>query len=317
MNSLVSVIMPTYNYGKYISEAIDSVLNQTYTDFEIIVADDGSTDDTRMVIERFMGKCPGKIRYFYQKNKGPGAARNFAIGEAKGEYVAFLDADDLWLPDKLKLQMEMFEKMPDIGFIHTNYKLFCSDGEISNYRFGITSPVQLSGDIFPYLLRECVVRTSGAIIKKKCLDDTGLFEETFSGEDYEFWLRVAKKFKAGYVRLPVLQCREHPEHALRRDAHKAYANVRRVIDKTLENFPEVKNDPRCRESLKYREAKICYEIGYAHFLKKEIRLARDNFYQSLKNKFTLTSLKYFLLAFIAPAIIDKAKNIKKNLAKAK
>ena len=110
MNSLVSAIIPTYNSVNYISEAINSVLNQTYKNCEIIVVDDGSTDNTRKTVENYIRKYPHKIKYFYQENKGPSAARNKGIKEARGNYIAFLDSDDLWLPDKLEKQISLFMK---------------------------------------------------------------------------------------------------------------------------------------------------------------------------------------------------------------
>ena len=103
----ISVIIPTFNYGKYIERAIDSILTQTYQDFEIIVVDDGSTDNTKEIIR---SKKSDKIRYFYQENKGAPAARNKGIVESKGKYIAFLDADDEWLPTKLEKQVDKFQK---------------------------------------------------------------------------------------------------------------------------------------------------------------------------------------------------------------
>ena len=303
MDHLVSVIMPAYNYGRYIGEAIGSVLSQTYDNLEIVVVDDGSTDNTCEVVGGFIGKLKRKVRYYYQKNKGPGAARNFAIKEARGEYLAFLDADDLWLPDKLKLQMEMFAGNPDIGFIHTNYKLFNAEGEIVNYRFGITSLSQLSGNIFPYLLRENIINGSTIIARKALLIEAGGFAEEYLSEDYILWLKMARKSKAGYIRDPLIKCRKHLDN--KRDIAVLYASVRRVIDKIISEYPEIKDDPECRVSLRYREAKICYEIGYAYFLKKQMRQARSSLCVSIKNKFTPTAFKYFLLTFIDPVIIGR------------
>ena len=100
----VSVIIPTYNRAHYICETIDSILAQTYRDYEIIVVDDGSADNTRKVLQKY----DGKVRYFYQKNRGPSAARNFGISQSQGEYIAFLDDDDLWTENKLELQIDFF-----------------------------------------------------------------------------------------------------------------------------------------------------------------------------------------------------------------
>ncbi|MFA5118286.1 MAG: glycosyltransferase [Candidatus Omnitrophota bacterium] len=312
-NSLVSVIIPTYNYGKFIFEALDSVLKQTYNDLEIIVVDDDSTDNTREIVTRYVKELPGTLTYIFQKNKGPGAARNTGIARARGGYVAFLDADDIWLPGKLQLQIEVFRSCSDVGFVHTDNSLFSSTGPINNYRFGITAESQMSGNIFPYLLRECIVRTSTVLIKKSCVAKVGLFEETYSGEDYDYWLRTAKICKAGYIGEALVRCREHPEHLVRRDINKTYTNVRRVIRNTIQRFPEIQNDPECRIGLRFREAKCYFEIGYHYFCQGELQEARKNFWVSLQHKFSMSVVKYLLLACVNPGIIRGSKRIKSLL----
>src|SRR5437867_1708261 len=116
----VSIVIPTYNYGRYVVEAVESVLNQSFQDREVIVVDDGSTDDTRERLERFRGR----IRYIYQRNKGLPAARNTGIRAARGAYVAFLDSDDLWLPEKLALQVPILDTRQQVGMVYTDAHLF-------------------------------------------------------------------------------------------------------------------------------------------------------------------------------------------------
>src|SRR3954470_1810603 len=110
----VSVIIPTYNYARYLPQAIDSALGQTHAPLEVIVVDDGSTDDTPRVLEAYASR----IRVIRQANQGAGAARNAGIAAARGEYVAFLDSDDLWRRDKLELQLARFREEPDLGLVH-------------------------------------------------------------------------------------------------------------------------------------------------------------------------------------------------------
>ena len=264
MNALVSAIIPVHNYAQYIFEALDSVLKQTYKNIEIIVVDDGSTDDTKAIVGGYIEKYADRIRYFYQENKGPGVARNLGIKQSKGQYIAFLDADDIWLSKKLQLQIDLFEKEPTLGFIHTNHTLFNLKEVVANHKFAVNSKRHLSGEIFPYLLRECIVRTSTAVIKRECISSIGFFETTFSGEDYDFWLRAAKKYKAGYINEPLARCREHIQQT-HLGVNKTYTNVKRVIEKTIQSFPEIMEDFECRKSLRYREAKINFELGYSFF----------------------------------------------------
>lgn len=129
----VSVIIPTYNCAKYLLIAVNSVLNQTFHDFEIIIVDDGSTDNTKEILKNYIKEYQNKIRYFYQENNGPGAARNKGIKEAKGEYVAFLDSDDKLVENSLLLRKNFLDSYPEIGLVFTDYFVITvKDGPISS-----------------------------------------------------------------------------------------------------------------------------------------------------------------------------------------
>lgn len=311
MQQLVSVIISTYNYAKYLPEAINSVLNQTYQDFEIVIVDDGSTDNTREIIEGYLKDYPDKIRYFFQTNKGCEPARNRGIIESAGNYIAILDADDIWLPDKLRIQMDFFEKNPDIGLVHTNYILSTGERQIANFNFAV-KPRHFSGYVFPYLLRECFIRGSTATIKKECLNEVGLFDETLT-DDYELWLRFSKKYKFGYIDKQLVICLEHPRQVRRLNFNRTYQIVWRSIEKTLEIFPEIKNDPQVRISLSYRKAKIHFELGYHLFCKGELKESRREFNLSLKYKFTSLTFIYYLLTFLNPSLLSLCKKPKRRL----
>ena len=122
--STVSIVIPTFNRRNYITIALDSVLAQTYTNYEIIIIDDGSSDNTKEVLTPYWDK----IRYFYQDNRGIPATRNRGIREAKGDYIAFLDSDDYWLPEKLERQIDYFEKNPHCGMVATRCSSITPDG---------------------------------------------------------------------------------------------------------------------------------------------------------------------------------------------
>ena len=123
-NKKVSIIVPTFNREKHLDTALRSVFNQTFVDFEVIVVDDGSTDGTEAVVEQYQGFYPEKVRYFYQSNRGPGSARNLGIQKAVGEYIAFLDSDDVWDSRKLGHQVSFLEENPDIGGVFSDYYAF-------------------------------------------------------------------------------------------------------------------------------------------------------------------------------------------------
>ena len=126
ISQLISVIIPAYNHAKYLSEAIQSVLNQTYQNFEILIVDDGSTDNTRQVVQNYTDQ---RIKYIYQENRGLAASRNAGLRVTQGEYVAFLDADDIFLPHKLEVQLDWFEAHPSCGMVFSGFYFMNDRGE--------------------------------------------------------------------------------------------------------------------------------------------------------------------------------------------
>lgn len=196
----ISVIIPTYNTAKYLPEAIESVLAQTYTDLELIVIDDGSTDNTKEVVAPFLDR----IEFIETENYGPSKARNRAIRESSGEYVAFLDADDFWYPDKLDRQMTLFSK-------NRQYSLLHSDASETRPYLSQEDSTWFSGKkhikaglAFSELLKQCFIILSSVIVKRECLERVGVFDEKLKcWEGYDLWLRIAFKYQIGFVNAPL------------------------------------------------------------------------------------------------------------------
>jgi len=197
---LVSVIIPAYNADQFIAQAIQSVLNQTYRSYEIIVVDDGSTDQTKNILNGFKGQ----IRCRYQENLGPSAARNAGIKIAQGEYICFLDADDLWTPDKLEIQVEFLKHHPNIAFVFSDHRDFIL-GEVMPRSFlddkketfgeALVTDVPIP-DAFLKLIRENFISTPTVMLRRTCFEEIGLFDENLrSVEDRDLWLRTAARFK--------------------------------------------------------------------------------------------------------------------------
>lgn len=204
-NPRVSVIIPTYNRASYLVEAIESVLAQSYDDYEMIVADDGSTDGTPEKVAAF-GE---RVRYLRLPHNGrPSVVRNRALEVARGELVAFLDDDDRWHPDKLQRQVSLFSGEHIIGFVYCDLRFLTATG----YSAPVLTPSQKqSGDIFDALLGDCFIHTSTIIIQRSLLQATGRFNETLaSAEDFDLWLRLAHAAPAGYVDAPLTFVRRHP-----------------------------------------------------------------------------------------------------------
>jgi len=183
----VSVIIPTYNRGWILREAIDSVLRQEFSDYELIVVDDGSTDDTRAILDSY-GQ---DIIVLRQPNQGVSAARNRGIAESSAQLVSFLDSDDLWLPQKLARQVAFFQSNPDALICQTE-EAWVRNGVRVNPK---KRHQKLSGMIFELSLGLCLVSPSAVMIRKTLFDTVGLFDESLPAcEDYDLWLRVSCRY---------------------------------------------------------------------------------------------------------------------------
>ena len=193
----VSIIIPTYNCAHYLSSSIESVLGQTFQDFEIIIIDDGSTDNTKEIVEKYRQDNPDRIRYIYQENQGLACARKTGLRQAKGSLIALLDADDQWLPERLEETVRCMETDETIGLVHANIKRVGPDGAVidvpkRDQRF-------LSGDIFDHIfLRKAHISCPTVLFRQSCCDKVGLFDENLARlgcEDRELWLRISRQYR--------------------------------------------------------------------------------------------------------------------------
>ena len=184
----VSVIIPTFNRSRWLIRALRSVLKQTFRDYEVIVVDDGSSDDTYQALTSYMPM----IRYVHQEvNRGVSAARNSGIRRAAAPWIAFLDSDDYWLEDKLSVQMEFLERNKGTLICQTE-EIWIRDGRRVNPRRKHRKP---SGDIFTQSLKLCLVSPSSVVLKSSLLDEIGLFDESLpAAEDYDLWLRISCRY---------------------------------------------------------------------------------------------------------------------------
>jgi len=233
--SKVSVIIPAFNAAAFLKEAIDSILQQTYKDIEIIVVDDGSTDNTRSIVESF----GDRIIYIHQQNSGHAIARNTGLKRATGRYFAFLDSDDVWLPEKIKRQVKILEANADAGIVHCDIvKVDLEGNEIKKYPRKIK---YFHGNMFPYILtRRGHIATSSAIFKKECIERCGYLDETvreWGSEDREFWLRLCKHFKVEYIDKPLVKYRLRSKSLSRsRDLSNVIKGRCWAVDKSLKYF---------------------------------------------------------------------------------
>jgi len=196
-NRLVSVIIPTYNRGWILKEAIESVLAQDFVEFELIVVDDGSTDNTRDILNEYKED----IIICRQPNKGVSAARNLGIASASGSFIAFLDSDDLWLPDKLSIQIAFFEAHEDALVCQTE-ETWIRNGVRVNPK---KRHQKFSGHIFQDSLSLCLISPSAVMIKRSLFEEIGLFDESLPAcEDYDLWLRISCQYPVYLIDTPLI-----------------------------------------------------------------------------------------------------------------
>ena len=200
---LVSIVLPTYNRAYLLKRAIQSVLNQTYRNFELIVVDDGSTDNTKEVVEDFHDK---RIRYVaHEKRRGANAARNTGIKLAEGEYVAFQDDDDIWLPRKLEIQIRVFQSSSrNIGVVYTGcWRIDYKRRKV--FYLPSMKKSQIEGYIYSNILKENFIPTTTAVIKRECFQHSGFFDENLPRlQEWDLWIRISKYYNFKYIDFPLV-----------------------------------------------------------------------------------------------------------------
>ena len=188
-----SVVIPTYNRRPFLEKAVDSVLNQTYRNFELIIIDDGSSDGTKEFISNHEDS---RIRYIYQNNSGVSHARNRALKLTKGNYIAFLDSDDFWTEEKLEKTADHVKASPDISIFHTD-EVWYRKGKLLSQRKKHKKP---TGHVYEKALPLCCISISTATVKKEVFEKIGAFDETFEAcEDYDFWLRATSNYEVELI----------------------------------------------------------------------------------------------------------------------
>ncbi|MCA9456064.1 MAG: glycosyltransferase family 2 protein [Nitrospira sp.] len=272
MPSLISVVIPAYNAEVFIGQTIQSVLDQTYPWHEIIVVDDGSTDSTKEALKRF----EGRIRYLHQQNKGPSAARNTGIQSAKGDFICFLDADDLWIPEKLEVQLAFMEANPDIALVCSDYEEFNEEAIVlssflaEKHHMFPTCPI-VAGPLdnaFEKLVFENFVGTPTVMLRKSCLEKAGVFDEEIrSVEDRDLWLRISAWYRIACI--PQIFCKKRVHQMnVSKQTELALRGKIRVLEKNWKLFPQLVPDRMWRTHL----AEAYCQLGY-HLLEKNQRKA--------------------------------------------
>lgn len=228
----VSVITPTYNRAKFLGMAIDSVLGQTYSDLEHIVIDDGSTDDTESIIDRYRGDA--RLRFARQTNSGQAVARNVGLRMARGEFICFLDSDNLWKLDKLERQVRLMDENPKVDIVYGDLDTIDEEGTID---VSAKQMKRYSGRITKQLLIDNFVSFNTAMTRRRCFDEMGgLNESVRAGDDYDLWLRFSARYEFLYVPEIFAQYRVMRDQ-ISSDKEKRFASNKATIERFLAANP--------------------------------------------------------------------------------
>ena len=293
--NFISVIIPCYNKETFIIEALDSVLHQTYIDAikEIIVVDDGSKDNSAVLIKQKASSFP-IIKYIYQDNAGVSAARNTGIKNAQGSYIAFLDADDLWLPDKIEVQSKLVNQYPEVGLFYTD--LFHYD-----YKQEKLTPVKViayKADetelLFKFVAKGAPVIPSTVLVKKVCFETEGMFDTNFheGGEDIDMWLRIARNYSFQHVQGFLIKKRVL-KNSLGANTYENAKGYKIALDKMQSSEPAIAPYRRKRDAL------IHYKVGLYFYKNGETAKALDEVSKSFKKDLKLHKAYVLWLAIIA------------------
>lgn len=275
----VSVIIPAYNVAPYIGDTLDSVFAQTFSDFEVIVINDGSPDTAEL--ERELARFLNRIGYVKQENRGASAARNAGLRIARGEFVAFLDADDLWLPSYLDEQIK-FIRERDCDLVCADAEVFSNDSrQAKTYMETLMAHAPSTGEVtFIGLLgAEQNLITSGVVVRRERVIEVGLFDETLrNSQDFDLWLRLALKgTRMGYQRRVLLRYRSR-ENSLSGDEVNVHLRELRVLEKVERSYdlPLAKR-AEVVSMIERRRALLEFELGKLFLARGEFNRANESF----------------------------------------
>ena len=299
----VSIVVPAYNAAPFISDALQSIQDQTYRDYEVIVVDDGSTDETAQVVSSFPS-----VRLLRQKNQGAAAAKNSGISAARGSYVAFLDADDTWMPSKLELQLAFLNDNPELGMAISEHIIVEEDGRewVSDKR------LLFEGDPVRNIFLNSVVATPTVVIRRHVFSDVGLFDESLlCAEDENFWMRVGMRYPIGLLQQPLTKVRVRSSSITRQQGV-----LRRSVQEHLRLLP-VKYPAlasRLGDAIKVKRAQLHFSCGLEDLTFDDLRTAKRDFSIAVRNQITAKHIAYWLACWFPRPAFQLLRFIRRGAA---
>jgi glycosyltransferase involved in cell wall biosynthesis len=260
----VSIIIPAYNVALFIGETLQSVLNQEYQNFEVIVVNDGSTDDTEQIIQAFLPRFQGRLHYLKQQNAGPAAARNKAIRQAQGQFIALLDADDQWLPEYLSEMIAALKSNASLGIISPNAEYFGATRLAGKTFQDVYPPIE------PVTWEKLLARKSkifiSSVFRREILNEVGMLDEspeTIGCEDFDLWLRMGRQgHRFSFMRRVLVRYRRH-ENSLSAGGVNICAGTIHVYEKFLRQ-PDISSDERQIIQQQISQEKAQMHLAKAH-----------------------------------------------------
>lgn len=298
----VSVIVPVYNAMAYLPATVDSVLEQTLSSFEVILIDDGSSDGVQQWAQKITDP---RIHYINQGRKGTSHARNTGIAQAQGEYIAFLDADDLWDPTKLEKQVACLEQNPQVGLVYTLVSLINQQNDLTGHVFA-NCP---EGDVWEQLVvRNFIGCGSVPMVRRQCFETVGVFDEERLGsylEDWDLWLRVARHYPFALLNESLVFYRLHPYGSSKnwRGMERSYHNL---IEKALADAPSHLSPAELTALQKQSEGTIYFVLAWqaVHGQNRDYKVAEDYRRRAIASCPHLSSTKENLRLRISIALIQ-------------
>lgn len=321
IDGLISVIIPTYNAGRYIEKTLQSVFDQTYKNIEIIVIDDGSTDNTEVLLKQYNDP---RLHYIKQPNSGgPAKPRNVGIAAAKGEYIAIFDSDDLMMPNKLSSQIKALETTPDAAFCCTNFSKIDENDNVTTKAFWETNENFQSLDKskrdpfgnFKYIPNELTdnllihnfVATSSVLIRKAVFEKVGGFDEALANaDDYDMWLRISSHYSNILIPQVMHQYRLRDGNITSRGIFKLadgrVAVLKRHINKASNKATALHVKKTITRYL------LC--AGYYYFQQQDLQKAKAYYLQSIYTLPNYTAFKYLISCIMGKRFINTVRNLK-------
>jgi len=284
----VSINIPCFNSEKYIAETLQSVLSQTFEDFEIILVNDGSTDMTEEIIKTFSDP---RIKYYYQKNIGLGKTRNRQLALSSGDFIAFLDHDDIWLPTKLEKQIPLFENQPKVGLVYCDTIFFNNKGDVKRLYNNRVPP---RGNVFRQILKNYFLAMPSVVIRKKALDSQQQwFDDNFSmSEECDLFTRIAHDWDFDYVNEPLAKWRMHKASLTFSKRELVSRETELIMAKFIEIYPNFESEYKSelvamKAFTQYQYALLDWEKGNSQNTRSRLK------------PFIWRNIRYFIVYFLS------------------